>query len=279
MAGLVFIGGIGKPDEYGGELSKNKLIISRLRKSGLKLSVADTYNARRNPLKLWSLPLKVLANPKAPVVFSTNFGNIRHISALITKLYPRRRQILWVIGGVLADKIINNEFKVSDFTCFDTIFVESRSMQRKMESVGLTSAVYLPNFKDKSQCGTTCSFEGLDTQLRCVFFSRIEPSKGVDIILDALESDALKGKNITVDFYGEIKSVYKKRFEERISKLDNVRYCGKLNFFDGSGQKTLADYHLALFPTYWVSEGFPGVIVDAFFAGLPVLASDWNYNT
>ena len=33
-----------------------------------------------------------------------------------------------------------------------------------------------------------------------------------------------------------------------------------------------------LFPTYWHGEGFPGVIVDAYVAGLPVIASDWNFN-
>jgi glycosyltransferase involved in cell wall biosynthesis len=33
-----------------------------------------------------------------------------------------------------------------------------------------------------------------------------------------------------------------------------------------------------LFPTYWEGEGFPGVIIDAFIAGLPVIATDWNMN-
>lgn len=33
-----------------------------------------------------------------------------------------------------------------------------------------------------------------------------------------------------------------------------------------------------LFPTYWSGEGFPGVIIDAYIAGVPVIASDWNFN-
>ena len=33
-----------------------------------------------------------------------------------------------------------------------------------------------------------------------------------------------------------------------------------------------------LFPTFWKGEGFPGVIIDAFVSGLPVIASDWNMN-
>jgi glycosyltransferase involved in cell wall biosynthesis len=33
-----------------------------------------------------------------------------------------------------------------------------------------------------------------------------------------------------------------------------------------------------LFPTFWIGEGFPGVLIDALISGLPVLASNWNLN-
>ena len=33
-----------------------------------------------------------------------------------------------------------------------------------------------------------------------------------------------------------------------------------------------------MFPTTWKGEGFPGVIIDAYAAGLPVIATDWNLN-
>ena len=42
---------------------------------------------------------------------------------------------------------------------------------------------------------------------------------------------------------------------------------------------TLSKYDCMLFPTYWKGEGFPGVVIDAFIAGLPVIATDWNMNT
>jgi glycosyltransferase involved in cell wall biosynthesis len=40
----------------------------------------------------------------------------------------------------------------------------------------------------------------------------------------------------------------------------------------------LSKYSCMLFPTYWQGEGFPGVIIDAYIAGLPVIATDWNMN-
>ena len=42
--------------------------------------------------------------------------------------------------------------------------------------------------------------------------------------------------------------------------------------------EAIKDYYALLFPTYWDGEGFPGTIVDAFSAGLPVIATDWNCN-
>ena len=40
----------------------------------------------------------------------------------------------------------------------------------------------------------------------------------------------------------------------------------------------IKDYYALLFPTYWNGEGFPGTILDAFSAGIPVVATDWNCN-
>ena len=33
-----------------------------------------------------------------------------------------------------------------------------------------------------------------------------------------------------------------------------------------------------LFPSYWRGEGFPGIVIDALIAGLPIIISDWNFN-
>ena len=40
----------------------------------------------------------------------------------------------------------------------------------------------------------------------------------------------------------------------------------------------LKKYFALLFPTYFHGEGFAGCLIDAFFAGIPVIATDWLYN-
>lgn len=276
---VVFIGGVGRSEEFGGELSKNKLIINRLKNTGVSLDVVDTFGSRRNPLKLWSLPLKLMRSPRSTVIFSTSFGNIRRISALIKKIYPKRRLILWVIGGALDNQVVDGEYSFDDLDIFDVIIVESKSMLLNMIDIGLHQTIYMPNFKDLSKVNFSCGFENIENELRCIFFSRIDSAKGVDLIFDAIENETIKKKNIIVDFYGPIRANYKNKFEKRVSQLTGkVRYCGTLNFFDGSGQEKLSQYHLSLFPTFWCGEGFPGVVVDSYSVGLPVLSSDWNHN-
>ena len=34
-----------------------------------------------------------------------------------------------------------------------------------------------------------------------------------------------------------------------------------------------------MFPTYYAGEGFAGTLIDAYSAGIPVIASDWKYNS
>ena len=47
---------------------------------------------------------------------------------------------------------------------------------------------------------------------------------------------------------------------------------------DKKGYETLSKYDVMLFPTYWDGEGFPGIAIDAYISGLPIIASDWSMN-
>ena len=36
---------------------------------------------------------------------------------------------------------------------------------------------------------------------------------------------------------------------------------------------------MMIFPTYYQGEGFPGAILDSYISGIPVIASNWKYNS
>ena len=106
------------------------------------------------------------------------------------------------------------------------------------------------------------------------------PDKGCDYILQAVRRLNAKGlqHRFSVDFYGKTDASYRERFEKEISKLENAAHHGLLDLRTREGYDILATYDAMLFPSYWVGEGFAGVFIDAFIAGLPVLASDWAHN-
>ena len=43
--------------------------------------------------------------------------------------------------------------------------------------------------------------------------------------------------------------------------------------------EVLKNYYALLFQTYYEGEGFAGTIIDAYSAGVPIIASDWKYNS
>ena len=106
------------------------------------------------------------------------------------------------------------------------------------------------------------------------------PQKGVNYIIDAAHSLVESGINdFIVDIYGRIDPSYETELHSKIKEDKNVEYKGFLMLNEKNGYDTLASYDVMLFPTYWHGEGFPGIIIDAFVAGLPVIASNWNLNT
>src|SRR5690606_29973646 len=65
------------------------------------------------------------------------------------------------------------------------------------------------------------------------------------------------------------------RFEEIKKEFPSyIRYKGSVNYVDSVD--VLKKYFALLFPTQFKTEGIPGTIIDAYAAGLPVIASEWD---
>ena len=150
-------------------------------------------------------------------------------------------------------------------------------MERQLMDEGLRNVVTIPNFKKifhvkpivKSKTGV----------VRFVFLSRISPEKGCNYILNCVEKLNKAGYKdmFRVTFYGMVEEGYV-AFNSRVDSLENVEYKGLLDLTNIEGYEVMADNDVFLFPTFFPNEGFPGALIDAMIAGLPVIASDWNYN-
>ncbi|MEC1525875.1 glycosyltransferase family 4 protein [Neobacillus niacini] len=106
---------------------------------------------------------------------------------------------------------------------------------------------------------------------KVVFLGRYIEEKGLPYLLEALKEinkSELKNK-LTVDFYGD--GPLKEYVDQTIKELNtnNVRNCGFMN--PDQVIKTLRNYDILIMPS--IQEGFPYTLVEAFSAGIPVIAS------
>lgn len=279
---IVFFGGLGNSKQFGGEPSKNKELVRRLRELGYKLVIIDSLGSRKRKLRLMKILIylfwNILVHPRAIFLFSTSYGNISGIIKLLY-YYPVRLNIVyWVIGGLFADRVCQNYFNSKYLNLINCFIVEGDKMKHLLNKCGFSNVFVKPNFKEINILQPVEKYN--DGKIHFYFLSRIRPEKGANLILNSVKNLNSKGykDKFLVDFYGDIEIDYEEDFKNALGKMNNVRYCGTLQLQIWNNYEQLAKYHYMLFPTYWIGEGFPGVVIDAFIAGTPIIASDWNLN-
>ena len=275
---IIFVGpagGNGIPNN--GASAKNYHLMKYFKEKGINVVSVDTESWKKNPFVLIKLAYQLLINPKAIIIISANNVSSYRVFQIMS-LFPRKRKVIyWIIGGSIADWIKNGIVGIAPFKIVDYFLTEGKKMQKTFIELGFNNTIYVPNFKCIDYLP---NIKKKDTnKVRFVFLSRIIPEKGCNTILSAVQ---ILNKNYSdsflVDFYGPIEPSYSQIFMNKLDALDNVSYKGFLDLRNQSNYNQLAEYHAMLFPTYWHGEGFPGIIIDAFISGLPVIASDWSLN-
>lgn len=136
----------------------------------------------------------------------------------------------------------------------------------------LKNACLFTNTKNKiKECIDKCT----NNKLKCLFFSNIQPEKGVDIIIEAAKQLC---DTIEIHLYGTILKEYETEFRQKIEKLSNLKYHGVFTGNTEQLYEIMNRYDILLLPTRWKNEGVPGVLIEAKMAGLPVIVTDHNYN-
>ena len=103
-------------------------------------------------------------------------------------------------------------------------------------------------------------------QKRFVYIGFINEAKGINHILEAASR---LGDDYTIDMFGPIKQ------EKFLGQLEvNKHYKGVLK--KEQVLETLKTYDVLVLPTYYEGEGYPGVIIEAYSLGLPVISTDWK---
>jgi glycosyltransferase involved in cell wall biosynthesis len=111
-------------------------------------------------------------------------------------------------------------------------------------------------------------------------FSRVMREKGIEDAIEAVKKINSERNEIvcTLDIYGQIDKEYEERFQQLTKEFpDFISYKGLVDF--DKSTEVLKNYFALSFPTYYEGEGFPGTVLDAFSSGIPVIATNWKYNS
>lgn len=261
-----------------GEVMKNHYLKMALKPYVSSICEIDVRNKPSRVLYLVKFLFNILFCRKSIVVMSSSPYVADSLFKIMRIVKWNSKQVYyWVIGGSFGKKMQDGEFNTAHYRDFASIMVEGSSMTEQLKQCGLQNVRRVPNFKEVSYLPEKRI--NLSAKTRFVFLSRIMAEKGCNYILEASNLLVDEGiKNFSVDFYGRLDNEYKDDFLKKVEGSDNLRYAGFLNLKENQGYDKLSEYDAMLFPTYWHGEGFPGIIIDAYIAGLPVIASDWNLN-
>lgn len=269
---------------YDGQRVKSRNVSQYLRKTLI------TYNIREIDLEYFRdrpiytiFKLLYLVFYSKTIIIMPGKNGLRELRPimLFAKKALRKKIIYSVIGGWLYEIVNTNKRLHSLITIMDGVFVETKDLKIKLESIGLNNIYHAPNFI----VSRGLSLEEIDNKnedgiYKFVTFSRVTKDKGTTIAIDsiALLNEKYNGRlKCSLDIFGVIDDSYRDEFNLLLAThADTIFYKGVIS---EKLVETISNYYCLLFPTYYPGEGFPGTLLVSFAAGVPVIASNWKYNS
>jgi len=237
-----------------------------------KLIVTNKYYGIFSSIKnLVAVLVRIVINvPFFPMVLCNLSSNgvkvIAPYTYLVCKIF-RKPFYLRLFGSWIADLIGGNSIASSIIIHVikgaKGVMLESHYVINKVSNIR-NDIYWLPNSREIADDENTFSTTGYSK--RFVFISQVKEEKGIEYILKL--NDELKGAGYIFDIYGPIA-------QSKYSYFENVQeYKGVLD--RNEIFSTLRSYDVLILPTYYLGEGYPGIIIEAYIAGRPVISTKWK---
>jgi len=235
-------------------------------------------NGKMKILNPFLVLLKVLKTVfRADVLFlNCSDKGIKYLSPilyLIAKLF-RLKFVVRPFGGDFKDytarfgKLQNWIFKKTTLKT-DLLFLQTKKLMQFYQNKNINT-VQLPTSRDKP----TKVRGNRDFEKRFIYLGFVNKSKGIDHLLEAARQLA---DDYTIHIYGPIRENYEstqgKSFQEKFDEQKGV-YQGVLQ--KEEVLETIEKYDVLILPTFYQGEGYPGVIIEAYSLGLPVITTNWK---
>lgn len=238
----------------------------------------DTEKFKKSRFYIFELLLFIFLSRR--IFYLGAHNNLKYIFPLIfivSKLVRADIHFV-VVGGWLRDFLANKPLHRFMLSKIKRIYPETQLMTQELRGeYGFFNLTQLSNFRVLSSGYVFGPRQRDHLEIKIVYMGRVIPEKGLRTIFKIREFIESKSIDcISIDIYGPVSSEYEGEFFSDIEKSEGIiRYKGILE--PNEIHKALTVYDLMLFPTQYFTEGFPGSILDAYIAGVPVIATKWKY--
>lgn len=263
-----------------GQTVKTKIITRELQKKygDAEVKKVDTFGGKRRLVPIILNLISLVLSCKNIIILPAH-NSLRIFApllAFVNSFYHRKLHYV-VIGGWLPEFVAKRKFLRKALMKFDCIYVETNTMKNKLEAMGFTNIVLLPNCKELDVIQAEELVYVQKEPFKLCTFSRVMKEKGIEDAVNAVKAvnDAIGRDVYTLDIYGQVDKEETDWFAKLQTKFpDYVKYKGLVPF--DKTTEVLKDYFLLLFPSRFYTEGIPGTIIDAYAAGVPVACSKWQ---
>lgn len=150
------------------------------------------------------------------------------------------------------------------------ILTQTRLLKDDLVKLGCNKVYYLPGCRPLP--GITLAPNKSSAVLRLIFLGHITRLKGPIFLLEALNMvSKMSAIRVTCDFFGPIHDDIRDEFMNGLKSTPSAQYCGVAEA--GTGPQLIAQYDGLVLPTYYDTEGHPGVLIEAMHAGVPVIST------
>ena len=245
-----------------------------------EVCILNTNAWRKHPIKFFLDTVSLLKNCENVIILPADNGLkiVAPIYDLFNKIYNRKLFYI-VIGGFLPAFLKKNPSYIKMLNKYQKLFVQTPNLKKDLYDSGIKNIEMMTNFKLQEIRNIEDLHLNENENLNLCIMSRLTKDKGIEDAIEAINivNSTLGGQKVHLDLYGIVPDYYKERFDEIIVNNSNiVTYKGVANYNETAS--VLKNYFAMLFATYFHGEGFAGCLIDAFFAGIPVIATDWLYN-
>ena len=280
-AGVIGHFGFGK-EFLDGQTVKTKTLAKELKNvlGDEHVTLCDTHNGLKFLIKLPFTGIRMLHSCDNVIILPAHNG-IRVIAPLLCflNIFFHKKLHYVVIGGWLPDMLSGNKTLARSLSRFDGIYVETKSLHKRMHAFGFNNVYTMPNSKELpaiKQSSATRNHEQTLPMKLCIF-SRVMQKKGIVDAISVIKdiNDKADKTVYTLDIYGPVDVNETEWFQQLMATFPPyISYKGCVPYTESVN--TLKNYFALVFPTRFYTEGIPGTIIDAYAAALPVVAARWE---